>query len=100
MLFAFFLSIQVVWFSCEFFQRQQLLEALAREVQLAPYFPIMPQLWRIRLDDHQRAEDLSKQYEALQQAVKLSMEYPNWAGDSFTESELKKQGKMVHKVLS
>ena len=188
MLLAFFLSIEVVWLSCKSFQRQQLLEALgrddlAREIQLDPYFPIMPQLWRIRLDDHQRAleeveaesrqsnqseqsseekaesasgedfqaqgkryaakmlcrkpktqnldnvnkqkiykwiddngrthfgekpsaeneqraEDLSKQYEALQQAVKLSMEYPGWAGDSFIESEIKKQGKMVHKVLS
>lgn len=187
MLLAFFLSIEVVWFSCKSFQRQQLLEALgrddlAREIQLDPYFPIMPQLWRIRLDDHQRAleeveaesrqsnqseqsseektesasgedfqaqgkryaakmlcrkpktqnldnvnkqkiykwvdengrthfgekpssahknkaEDLSKQYEALQQAVKLSIEYPNWAGDSLIESEIKKQGKLVHKVL-
>jgi hypothetical protein len=190
MLLAFFLSIEVVWFSCESFQRQQLLEALgrddlAREIQLDPYYPIMPQLWLLRLEDHkraleeiqqerhdtsednslnnettesiteqasdwqakgehyaakmlcrkpktqnldnvtkqkiykwvdengqthfgekpssahkERAEDLSKQYEALQQAVKLSIEYPNWAGDSFIESEIKKQGKMVHKVLS
>lgn len=197
MLFAFFLSIEVVWFSCESFQRQQLLEALgrddlAREIQLDPYYPIMPQLWLMRLEDHNRAldemqqersenskensrdrsdselnkeatnsiedqasdwqvrgehyaakmlcrkpktqnldnvtkqkiykwvdengqthfgekpssvnklkaEDLSKQYEALQQAVKLSIEYPNWAGDSLIESEIKKQGKMVHKVLS
>jgi hypothetical protein len=190
MLLAFFLSIEVVWFSCESFQRQQLLEALgrddlAREIQLDPYYPIMPQLWLLRLEDHkraleeiqqerydtsednslnnettesiteqasdwqakgahyaakmlcrkpktqnldnvtkqkiykwvdengrthfgekpssahkERAEDLSKQYEALQQAVKLSIEYPNWAGDSLIESEIKKQGKMVHKVLS
>ena len=198
MLFAFFLVIEVVWFSCESFQRQQLLEALgrddlAREIQLDPYYPIMPQLWLMRLEDHNRAieeaqqeraensqtnsssdksskeaspisleeqvagwqssgkhyaakmlcrkpktqnlnnvnkqkiykwvdaegrthfgekpalandasnketEDLSKQYEALQQAVKLSIEYPNWAGDSLIESEIKKQGKMVHKVLS
>lgn len=201
MLFAFFLSIEVVWFSCDTYQRQQLLESLgrddlAREVQLDPYFPIMPQLWRMRLEDHQRVvddleserqidrqstqqirtqenstthssenavmegeegnnwlakgkhyaakmlchkpktqsidnvskqkiykwvdeegrthfgekpntaqkkssvEDLSKQYQALQQAVQLKIEYPNWAGDSFIESELKKQGKMVHKVLS
>lgn len=190
MLLAFFLSIEVVWFSCEAYQRQQLLEALgrddlAREIQLDPYYPLMPQLWLMRLEDHQhvleeiqqprdensdddssnnkatesitaqasawqakgehyaakmlchkpktqnldnvtkqkiykwvdengrthfgekpssahkeKAKDLSKQYEALQQAVKLSMEYPNWAGDSLIESELKKQGKMVHKVLS
>mgnify|MGYP002700072636 FL=1 len=198
MLFAFFLVIEVVWFSCESFQRQQLLEALgrddlAREIQLDPYYPIMPQLWLMRLEDHNRAieeaqqeraensqtnsssdksskeaspisleeqvagwqssgkhyaakmlcrkpktqnlnnvnkqkiykwvdaegrthfgekpalandasnketEDLSKQYEALQQEVKLSIEYPNWAGDSLIESEIKKQGKMVHKVLS
>jgi hypothetical protein len=45
-------------------------------------------------------EDLTKQYAALEQAVQLSMEYPNWAGNSFIESEFKKQGKMVHKVLS
>ncbi len=194
MLFAFFLVIEVIWFSCESFQRQQLLEALgrddlAREIQLDPYYPIMPQLWLMRLEDHNRAveetqqeravnsqtntsndsststsleeqvsgwqatgqhyaakmlchkpktqnldnvtkqkiykwvdaeghthfgekpelanhvsnketEDLSKQYEALQQAVKISIEYPNWAGDSLIESEIKKQGKMVHKVLS
>lgn len=197
MLFAFFLSIEVVWFSCESYQRQQLLEALgrddlAREIQLDPYYPLLSQLYQLRLEDHnraldemqqersenskensrdrsdrelnkeatnsikdqasdwqakgqhyaakilcrkpktqnldnvtkqkiykwvdengqthfgeksssahkQKAEDLSKQYEALQQAVKLSMEYPNWAGDSFIESEIKKQGKMVHKVLS
>jgi hypothetical protein len=197
MLLAFFLVIEAAWFSCDSFQRQQLLEALgrddlAREIQLDPYYPIMPQLWLMRLDDHnraidemqqerhenskedirdmsdralskeatnsieqqasdwqargqhyaakmlcrkpktqgldnvnkqkiykwidengrthfgekpsaeneQRAEDLSKQYEALQQAVKLSIEYPNWAGDSLIESEIKKQGKMVHKVLS
>jgi len=200
MLLAFFLSIEVVWFSCESFQRQQLLEALgrddlAREIQLDPYYPLLSQLYQLRLDDHNRAldemqqeqnenskedirdrsdrnlnkeatnsivgqasdwqargehyaakmlcrkpktqnldnvqkqkiykwvdaegrthfgekpalanqtsnneiEDLSKQYEALQQAVKLSIEYPNWAGDSLIESEIKKQGKMVHKVLS
>ncbi|MBL4798719.1 MAG: DUF4124 domain-containing protein [Oleispira sp.] len=193
MLLAFFLSIEVVWFSCESFQRQQLLEALgrddlARELQLDPYYPLLSQLYQLRLEDHHRAtediqqesvsetsdstinkeatqtpegqasgwqakgkhyaakmlchkpktqnlnnvnkqkiykwldehgrthfgekpaqanqasnkeiEDLSKQYEALQQAVKLSIEYPNWAGDSLIESELKKQGKMVHKVLS
>lgn len=197
MLLAFFLSIEVVWFSCESYQRQQLLEALgrddlAREIQLDPYYPLLSQLYQLRLEDHnraldemqqersenskensrdrsdrelnkeatnsikdqasdwqakgqhyaakilcrkpktqnldnvtkqkiykwvdengqthfgekpssahkQKAEDLSKQYEALQQAVKLSMEYPNWAGDSFIESEIKKQGKMVHKVLS
>lgn len=50
--------------------------------------------------DEDNVEDLSKQYEALQQAVKLYIEYPNWAGDSLIESEIKKQGKMVHKVLS
>jgi hypothetical protein len=192
MLLAFFLFIEAAWFSCDSFQRQQLLEALgrddlAREIQLDPYYPIMPQIWLMRLEDHHRAveqtqqenvrntsnnelnkesnqvqkgepdwqeagkhyaakmlchkpktqsldnvtkqkvykwvdeegrthfgekpelanhvsnneiEDLSKRYEALQQAVKLSIEYPNWAGDSLIESEIKKQGKMVHKVLS
>ena len=198
MLFAFFVLIEVIWFSCESFQRQQLLETLgrddlAREIQLDPYFPIMPQLWKMRWDDHQRAleeikeekqsnqrsdtirseqsidtnrrevtvekvgdesfqvlsqhyaakmlcrkpktqnldnvnkqkiykwvdekgrthfgekpnaadehrtEDLTRQYEALQQTVKLSIEYPNWAGDNLIESEIKKQGKLVHKVLS
>ena len=189
MLFAFLLSIEVVWFSCEPFQRQQLLEALGRDdlariIQLDPYFPLLPQIYQLRLEDHNRAleeieqerepfekdaeaatsikketldwqatgkhyaakmlcrkpktqnldnvskqkiykwidengrthfgekpslsnqapnnevEDLTKQYAALEQAVQLSMEYPNWAGDSFIESELKKQGKMVHKVLS
>lgn len=204
MLLAFFLSTEVVWFSCEPFQRQQLLEALgrddlARELQLDPYYPILSQLYQLRMEDHESAleeiqqeheaeqrlkreqfktqsetnthkeksendseasedeafdwkqtgqhyaakmlcrkpktqdlknvdkqkiykwvddegrthygekpnladehevEDLSKQYEALQQAVKLSIEYPNWAGDSLIESEIKKQGKMVHKVLS
>ena len=208
MLLAFFLSTEVVWFSCEPFQRQQLLEALgrddlAREIQLDPYYPILSQLYQLRMEDHESAleeiqqeheaeqrlkreqfqaqaernthkeesdkglqesgeafdwrqtgqhyaakmlcrkpktqdlnnvtkqkiykwvdeygrthfgenpnltdelevaafqlEDLSKQYEALQQAVKLSIEYPNWAGDSLIESEIKKQGKMVHKVLS
>ena len=202
MLLAFFLLTEVVWFSCEPFQRQQLLEKLgrddlAREVQLDPYYPLLSQLYELRLKDHDRAlaeiqqeneeqkriqrqkyktqienekgreeegavdkeafdwqstgqhyaakmlcrkpktqdldnvnkqkiykwidehgrthfgekpsaanelntqvEDLSKQYEALQQAVKLSIEYPNWAGDSLIESEIKKQGKLVHKVLS
>ena len=197
MLLAFFLSTEVVWFSCEPFQRQQLLEALgrddlAREIQLDPYYPILSQLYQLRLQDHDRAleeiqqeheaeqrlkrekfqsqledseenedeneqdfdwqstgqhyaakmlcrkpktqdldnvsqqkiykwvdengrthfgekpnleneskvQDLSKQYEALQQAVRLSIEYPNWAGDSLIESEIKKQGKLVHKVLS
>ena len=202
LLFAFFLSIEVVWFSCETYQRQQLLEALgrddlAREIQLDPYYPIMPQLWLMRLEDHNRVveeiqqewsehpddskrdklhresneessdskdvqvadwqtkgkryaakmlchkpktqqlnnvtsqkiykwvdaegrthfgekltpgagsdaetlnvEDLSKQYASLQQEVKLSIDYPNWAGDRFIESEIKKQAKMVHKVLS
>jgi len=206
MLLAFFLSIEVVWFSCESFQRQQLLEALgrddlARELQLDPYYPILSQLYELRIQDYESAlediqqeheaeqrlkreqfktqseskshtddsekdsqagenetfdwqstgqhyaakmlcrkpktqnldnvneqkiykwidekgrthfgekpsaadelntqvEDLSKQYEALQQAVKLSIEYPNWAGDSLIESEIKKQGKLVHKVLS
>ncbi len=60
MLFAFFLVIEVVWFSYDSFQRQQLLEILgrddlAREIQLDPYYPIMPQLWLMRLDDHNRA---------------------------------------------
>jgi Domain of unknown function (DUF4124) len=197
MLLAFFLSTEVVWFSCEPFQRQQLLEALgrddlAREIQLDPYYPILSQLYQLRLQDHDRAleeiqqeheaeqrlkrekfksqlenseadenepeqgfdwqstgqhyaakmlcrkpktqdldnvsqqkifkwvdengrthfgekpnleneskvQDLSKQYKALQQAVRLSIEYPNWAGDSLIESEIKKQGKLVHKVLS
>jgi hypothetical protein len=190
MLLAFFLLIEVVWFSCEPSQRQQLLEKLgrddlAREVQLDPYYPLLSQLYELRLQDRDQAlveikqesedtrreqrdeqeeapkqeafdwqstgqhyaakmlcrkpktqnldnvnkqkiykwvdengrthfgekpsavdesntqvEDLSKQYEALQQAVKLSIEYPNWAGDSLMESEIKKQGKLVHKVLS
>ncbi|MGK0248912.1 MAG: hypothetical protein ACI910_001646 [Oleispira sp.] len=198
MLLAFFVLIEVVWFSCEPFQRQQLLEAigrddLAREVQLDPYYPLLSQLSALRLKDHDRvleeiqqehetkqglkrekfksqlefddknkvddddqpfdwqstgqhyaakmlcrkpktqdldnvnkqkiykwvdekghthfgekpnaanenkAEDLTKQYEALQQAVKLSIEYPNWAGDIVLESEIKKQSKLVHKVLS
>ena len=202
MLLAFLLLTEVVWFSCEPFQRQQLLEKLgrddlAREVQLDPYYPLLSQLYELRLQDHDRAleeiqqeyeaeqqlkrekfesqsqrqerseenaetaqenqsfdwqstgqhyaakmlcrkpktqdldnvnkqkiykwvdekgrthfgekpsvanenkaEDLTKQYEALQQAVKLSIEYPNWAGDSLMESEIKKQGKLVHKVLS
>jgi hypothetical protein len=195
---VFFVLIEVVWFSCEPFQRQQLLEAigrddLAREVQLDPYYPLLSQLSELRLKDHDRAleeiqqehnaekvlkgqefqsqlalddnrkvddndqsfdwqstgqhtaakmlcrkpntqdlgnvnkqqiykwvdekgrthfgeklsaanenktEDLTKQYEALQQAVKLSIEYPNWTGDIVLESEIKKQGKLVHKVLS
>lgn len=200
MLFTFLLSIEVVWFSCDSYQRQQLLESLGRHdlaliIQLDPYHPLLPQVYQLRLEDHERsleevqqeyeqvsnqsvrksthkstqqkaksqkndsneealnwqsmgqryaakmlchkpktqnldkvnkqkiykwvdengqthfgekpnavqklkAEDLSKQYEALEQAVALSIEYPNWAGDSFIESELKKQGKMVHKVLS
>lgn len=194
MLLAFFFSIEVVWLSCEPFQRQQLLEALgrddlAREIQLDPYYPLLSQLYQLRLEDHHRAveemqqetirgtsdtksktgptlegreelegqisgwqatgqhyaakmlchkpktqnlnnvnkqkiykwvdeegrthfgekpnlenelkaQDLSKQYEALQQAVTLSIEYPHWAGDSVIESEIKKQGKLVHKVLS
>lgn len=191
MLLAIFCALEVVWFSCEPFQRQQLLEALgrddlAREIQLEPYYPLLSQLYQLRLEDHQRAleemqqkqssyedakdqeleqdsiaiksetsdwqaraqhyaakmlcrkpktqsldnviqqkiykwvdengqthfgerpssanqrhaEDLSQQYQALQQAVQLSIEYPNWAGDSQIESEIKKQGKMVHKVLS
>lgn len=195
---AFFVLIEVVWFSCEPFQRQQLLEVigrddLAREVQLDPYYPLLSQLSELRLKDHDRVseeiqqehkaekvlkqekyqsqlalddnrkvdddnqpfdwqstgqhiaakmlcrkpntqdlgnvnqqkiykwvdkkgrthfaekpsaanenktEDLTKQYEVLQQAVKLSIEYPNWAGDIVLESEIKKQGKLVHKVLS
>lgn len=215
LLFSFFLLTEVVWFSCEPFQRQQMLAALgrddlARELQLDPYYPIYPQLYYLRLQDHERAvseiqqeqlelqekqafeqqqkikrqqfsdqlkqlenqqlespreendgsnileadwkqtgqhyaakmlcrkpktqnldnveqqkiykwvdengrthfgekpssnnqgqaQDLSQQYQALQQAVKLSIEYPNWAGDSLLESEIKKQGKLVHKVLS
>ncbi|MFT6450330.1 MAG: hypothetical protein ACJAW8_002711 [Oleispira sp.] len=203
MLLAFLLLTEVVWFSSEPFQRQQILEKLgrddlARALQLDPYYPLLSQLYELRLQDHdralkeieqeheaeqrlkrekyqsqlendkerneetitatqgeepfdwqstgqhyaakmlcrkpktqdldnvnkqkiykwvdekgrthfgekpsaeneQRAEDLSKQYEALQQAVKLSIEYPNWAGDSLMESEIKKQGKLVHKVLS
>ncbi|MFT4908243.1 MAG: hypothetical protein ACI978_002333 [Oleispira sp.] len=202
MLVLFLLLTEVVWFSCEPFQRQQLLEKLgrddlARELQLDPYYPLLSQLYELRLQDHDRAleeiqqeheaeqqlkrekfqsqseyekrneensevpledqpfdwqstgqhyaakmlcrkprtqgldninkqkiykwvdengrthfgekpnaadeyetEDLTKQYEALQQAVKLSIEYPNWAGDSLIESEIKKQGKLVHKVLS
>jgi hypothetical protein len=198
MLLAFFVVIEVVWFSCEPFQRQQLLEAigrddLAREVQLDPYYLLLSQLSQLRLKNHDRvleeiqqeheaekglkrekfqsqlelddnnkvndddqpfdwqstgqhtaakmlcrkpktqdlgnvnkqkiykwvdekgrthfgekpnaanenkAEDLTKQYEALQQAVKLSIEYPNWAGDILIESEIKKQSKLVHKVLS
>ena len=196
MLSAFFVLTEVVWFSSEPFQRQQLLEALgrddlAREVQLDPYYPLLTQLYQLRLEDHDRAleelqqeheaeqklkrekfqqlenrqqnedeqkqafdwqstgqhyaakmlcrkpktqdldnvkkqkifkwvdeqgrthfgekpnlenesaaQDLSQQYEALQQAVQLSIEYPNWAGDSLIESEIKKQGKLVHKVLS
>lgn len=200
MLSAFFVLTEVVWFSCEPFQRQQFLEALgrddlARELQLDPYYPLLTQLYQLRLEDHDRAleelqqeheaeqklkrekfqqlehsdqkqdgqreeheqvfdwqstgqhyaakmlcrkpktqdldhvkkqkifkwvdengrthfgekpnlenesaaQDLSQQYQALQQAVQLSIEYPNWAGDSLIESEIKKQGKLVHKVLS
>jgi hypothetical protein len=204
MLFAFLLSIEMIWFGCEPYERQQLLEALsrddlAREIQLDPYYPLLSQLYQLRIEDHQRAlddlqqehpldskhersfsephskdseirshshndsaelnwqatgsryvakmlchkpktqqlnnvtaqkiykwvdadgrthfgekltsgadshaetfnvEDLTKQYAALQQEVKLSIEYPNWAGDRFIESEIKKQAKMVHKVLS
>ena len=202
MLLIFFLLIEVVWFSCESFQRQQLLEGLgrddlARELQLDPYYPLLPQLYALRLQDHDRVlediqqeheaeqqlkrekfqsrtkteehnaennevlqetqsfdwqstgqhyvakmlcrkpktqklnnvnkqkiykwidekgqthfgekpnvankhatEDLTKQYETLQQAVTLSIEYPGWAGDSLIEREIKKQGKLVHKVLS
>ena len=203
MLFTFFLSIEAVWFSCDSYQRQQLLESLGRDdlaliIQLDPYYPLLPQIYLLRLEDHERSieemqqerfdkssetnnskknvqtplnsdaksqeandseegwkvagkryaakmlchrpktqnldnvkkqkiykwidekgrthfgekpslskqnpnnevEDLSKQYASLQQEVKLTIEYPNWAGDSFIESEIKKQGKMVHKVLS
>ena len=199
MLFTFFLSIEAVWFSCDSYQRQQLLESLGRDdlaliIQLDPYYPLLPQIYLLRLEDHEHSieemqqeyeqtsnqstikssppkskpqqidnnldpsnwqsmgkryaakmlchkpktqnldnvkkqkiykwvdengrthfgekpslskqtsnnevEDLSKQYASLQQEVKLTIEYPNWAGDSFIESEIKKQGKMVHKVLS
>jgi hypothetical protein len=198
MLLAFFVLIEVVWFSCEPFQRQQLLEAigrddLAREVQLDPYYPLLSQLSELRLKDHDRvleetqqeheakqgfkrekfqsqlelddnnkiddddqpfnwqstgqhsaakmlcrkpktqdlgnvnkqkiykwvdekgrthfgekpnaanenkAKDLTKQYEALQQAVKFSIEYPSWTGDIVLQSKIQKQGKLVHKVLS
>lgn len=64
MLLAFFVLIEVVWFSCEPFQRQQLLEAigrdnLAREVQLDPYYPLLSQLSELRLKDHDRVlEDI------------------------------------------
>jgi hypothetical protein len=57
MLLAFFFFIEVVWFICEPFQRQQLLEAigrddLAREVQLDLYHPLLSQLSELRSQDH------------------------------------------------
>jgi hypothetical protein len=60
MLFTFFLSIEAVWFSCEPFQRQQLLEALGRDdlariIQLDPYFPLLPQIYQLRLEGHEGA---------------------------------------------
>ncbi|MFQ3171301.1 MAG: hypothetical protein ACI9DG_001335 [Oleispira sp.] len=59
MLLAFFVLIEVVWFICEPFQRQQLLEAigrddLAREVQLELYHPLLSQLSELRSQDHDR----------------------------------------------
>jgi hypothetical protein len=59
MLLAFFVLIEVVWFICEPFQRQQLLEAigrddLARKVQLDPYHPLLSQLSELRSQDHDR----------------------------------------------
>jgi hypothetical protein len=59
MLLAFFFFIEVVWFICEPFQRQQLLEAigrddLAREVQLDLYHPLLSQLSELRSQDHDR----------------------------------------------
>lgn len=204
MLLAFLLGVEMIWFGCGPYQRQQLLETLGRDdlargIQLDPYYPLLSQLYQLRVEDHQRVlddlrqehsldskydrsftkpqskdsemrapsqndsaelnwqtagsryvakmlchkpktqqldnvtaqkiykwvdaegrthfgekltsgagsdaetlnvEDLTKQYAALQQEVKLSIEYPNWAGDRFIEREIKKQAKMVHKVLS
>jgi hypothetical protein len=59
MLLACFVLIEVVWFICEPFQRQQLLEAigrddLAREVQLELYHPLLSQLSELRSQDHDR----------------------------------------------
>jgi hypothetical protein len=72
MLSAFFVLIEVVWLSCEPFQRQQLLEAmgrddLARELQLDPYYPFLNQLYQLRLEDHDRAlEEIQQEQEAEQ----------------------------------
>lgn len=184
MLVAFFLFTELIWFSCEPLERQQLLEALGRddlvrEISLDPYSSILVQIYHLRIEDYNRvklqnevdqlstttfvkkfsesakvdtkswqeisqhssgkilckkpktqrldnitqqkiykwvddkgrthfgekpsttaAEDLSKHYSALQKEIQFSIEYPNWSGDKFLESEIKKQGKMVHKVLS
>lgn len=173
MLLFFLIFIEIIWFNCDSTQRQKLLEILgrndlAREIQLDPYYPILPQLYKLRLQDFESSQpgnklvdneerfdwhgmghdfvatelcnkpeaknldnrsrqkiykwvddegrphfgekpnsennyefqDLSKNYRALKQVVKISIEYPGWAGDSQLESEIKKQSRLVYKVLN
>ncbi|MFT7411065.1 MAG: hypothetical protein ACI9EX_001670 [Oleispira sp.] len=62
MVLAFFVLIEVVWFSCEPFQRQQLLKIigrddLAREVQLDLYYPLLSQLSELRLKKREQVLD-------------------------------------------
>ena len=66
MLFTFFLSIEAVWFSCDSYQRQQLLESLGRDdlaliIQLDPYYPLLPQIYLLRLEDHERSMEEMQQ---------------------------------------
>ncbi|MCD8523205.1 MAG: DUF4124 domain-containing protein [Saccharospirillaceae bacterium] len=46
------------------------------------------------------AEDLSKQYAAATQGVRLFMEYPGWAGDAQLEFQLRREADLLYRVLT
>lgn len=46
-----------------------------------------------------QAENLSKQYEGNSKAVDFTIRYPGWQGDSIIESDIKRQARIVFKVL-
>ncbi len=46
------------------------------------------------------AEDLSKQYAATTQGVRLLMEYPGWAGDAQLEFQLRREADLLYRILT
>lgn len=55
---------------------------------------------KTNVENENRAENLSKQYEGNRKPVDFTIRYPGWQGDSIIESDIKRQTRIVFKILS